>query len=1841
MVLRRFWQHSRRMIAAILLACLVGAAEFGLPAGTAVASGTPIAQLSISLGNYVSATQNTQWTFQFTTPTGLASGTLLFDDSAPGVTFSANSQDYSLYYSLSSNSNNTQIPITVRPASPGFDLVLDASVPAGAQLTLYALNTTNPTVTFGQASLSVPVVLGAYPPNAFSYSTASTTLTFNAPYLPLSVQTSSSLSGASGVTWTFSVQTTAAFSSGLVVNNSGGVQGARFSSNPADYVLRINHTPVPATVSLGSGGAFALTTSALVPAGATLTVEAYNTTNPTVPTGQTELEVPVALTLTPTANNFMDVARTTVTFQSPASSSTGSGPATVQSPSLVIGQQMAPLPPASLPGSDSTSSNFSPYTLGFDNQGDTLNRGTPSNSQTLDTQTTTINGTEVIGTVGSTSYYLTNAAAVEIPVQCTSNPNWVTACNVKVEDANNNPWPNLQVINPQGGTVSLVLGNGTTFTMPQVAVNTIAQPATVPVVSPQSQVPTSANNSLNSPDYVSSGWGPINAPGGLTLVPMPDCSGGVGTASATLLIPLNGISAQIKLVTTEVSAMLSSLAGDLGAEEENQGGASAYAAFGNIWGSSSCAFEGFVGMFALSTHSANWAEVLNTGLEGTYSQVNSTTASSLGQGQVLAFSAYNDSRTLNLAQLPLSEFQVAVMPYKILYQPPGDNSHSEFTLSQGASSQTDFTIAQETTNTVSTSNTLSWNLGLSAENVGSVNTSGTWDQTVTQANTSAISKGQSVAWTSAEDQQWQSYTSANNNGLPQLDTPGTQPWMYDEFVLEVHPQFALYDGYWCTDGTSDCGVNSSGQAQPLPAQGSTVWTLLGAQPTQFDIRAGDLLACAQGTAMPIPGTNPSEELTPSQCQSLLQLDPFAAAGTQSLDPSSTSAAGAIGNLAIPVEHYSAGMPGEGTNGSYMVQLSQSQETTNSAQQTSAFTASIDASITNGTDISAGVGPPVLQPTGGVSFENTIRSGQSVTITYSQSQTASQVVQEAASATLSDLLNPIETSIFLDTRWDTLMFQVPQPQVTSVTPSSGLGTGGLTVQVSGQDFYGGPVAVQFCPIGSSTGCTSATSSQVSSDTTLSATVPAVPPGTYCIEVVDAGGPSTCSAASQFTVETPQQQAESSGLTFPIVSSVSPSSGPDGGGTAVVLTGANLEGVQQVWFGTATPQDNPGLYNQYLESGSPNGLPTLSPAPFTVVNDGEIVACAPPVAAAETVWVAVYGTDGWSTVTPADQFTYTSGAGTTCTPSASSGTTASPPTVTAVSPSSGPITGGMMVTVNGSGFQDLQQSVACTVYGCPGGETATLLIPPKVQFCGSGAVICSPASNVQVIDSNTLLVQAPPSELGTGTVDIEVMGPGGWSTPNAGDQFTYTPSSACTTSNGACAGPGSLSLGVNPPVSVAGLGSAQVLATLLNGLGSPLSNVPVLISNSGSQSSTTEVVYTDSNGLASVNLTSAGPGTLSVEAEVYGQPNLVDRASVTFEPLPIVTGLSVHSGPTTGGTSVTISGLGFTGATTVYVGSSLITTFTVAPDGTAITFTTPPGLGTVDVRVGNDAAISGTGVADQFTYNGTSVLAPQVTSVTPSGGPAAGGTSVVIGGSGFTGATAVLFGSTPAAHFTVVSDSKITATAPPGSGTVSVTVVTANGVSSAGPNSTFTYITPLSTLTRTLSAGWNTLSVPFPLASNSNSLAAVLSDQASSLMLALTYDCATSQEAATGDCWQQVTGPLPAPMQGVFLELRSGSGPVTATLVPASSLNAPPQYGLQPGWNLVGPSSLTDTESDQTFLNGMPSSSVPLLVDPNGSLQAVSNPGQDTTHFVQNGYAYWVFSESEATLAGQIPTGGANP
>ena len=87
------------------------------------------------------------------------------------------------------------------------------------------------------------------------------------------------------------------------------------------------------------------------------------------------------------------------------------------------------------------------------------------------------------------------------------------------------------------------------------------------------------------------------------------------------------------------------------------------------------------------------------------------------------------------------------------------------------------------------------------------------------------------------------------------------------------------------------------------------------------------------------------------------------------------------------------------------------------------------------------------------------------------------------------------------------------------------------------------------------------------------------------------------------------------------------------------------------------------------------------------------------------------------------------------------------------------------------------------------------------------------------------------------------------------------------------------------------------------------------------------------------------------------------------------------------------------------------------------------------------------------------APRLSRLTPTKGPAEGGTQVTITGTGFTGGTAVEFGSTEAKNVTVSSATSLTAESPPGvPGKVDVSVTTPNGASVISSKRHFTYKKP---------------------------------------------------------------------------------------------------------------------------------------------------------------------------------------
>ena len=109
--------------------------------------------------------------------------------------------------------------------------------------------------------------------------------------------------------------------------------------------------------------------------------------------------------------------------------------------------------------------------------------------------------------------------------------------------------------------------------------------------------------------------------------------------------------------------------------------------------------------------------------------------------------------------------------------------------------------------------------------------------------------------------------------------------------------------------------------------------------------------------------------------------------------------------------------------------------------------------------------------------------------------------------------------------------------------------------------------------------------------------------------------------------------------------------------------------------------------------------------------------------------------------------------------------------------------------------------------------------------------------------------------------------------------------------------------------------------------------------------------------------------------------------------------------------------------------------------------------MDVTVTTVGGTSATSAADHFTY----VAPPTVTSVSPTSGLAAGGTSVTITGTNLTGATAVTLGGTAATLGTNTGTSLVVTTgAHAAASGVSVLVTTPGGTNAA--NTLYTYVAP---------------------------------------------------------------------------------------------------------------------------------------------------------------------------------------
>ena len=198
-----------------------------------------------------------------------------------------------------------------------------------------------------------------------------------------------------------------------------------------------------------------------------------------------------------------------------------------------------------------------------------------------------------------------------------------------------------------------------------------------------------------------------------------------------------------------------------------------------------------------------------------------------------------------------------------------------------------------------------------------------------------------------------------------------------------------------------------------------------------------------------------------------------------------------------------------------------------------------------------------------------------------------------------------------------------------------------------------------------------------------------------------------------------------------------------------------------------------------------------------------------------------------------------------------------------------------------------------------------------------------------------------------------------------------------------------------------------------------------------------------GSANVLVRNADGGAVTVNSAYY-------YTSVSSD--VTITGLSVMTGPSRGGTVLTVTGTGFSGSVVLFGGAPATNVTTLGPS--SISLRTPPGLaGAVDVTVRNGDAASAT-LAKAFTYQAGGL---ELSSISPGGGVSAGGAVVRVGGYAFAPGTKLFFGDAEATNVVVVNPTLLTATTPSAAaGTVNLRVVTPDGQSATKANG-FTFRT----------------------------------------------------------------------------------------------------------------------------------------------------------------------------------------
>ncbi len=563
----------------------------------------------------------------------------------------------------------------------------------------------------------------------------------------------------------------------------------------------------------------------------------------------------------------------------------------------------------------------------------------------------------------------------------------------------------------------------------------------------------------------------------------------------------------------------------------------------------------------------------------------------------------------------------------------------------------------------------------------------------------------------------------------------------------------------------------------------------------------------------------------------------------------------------------------------------------------------------------------------------------------------EVYEKPGLATFEGESRPTPADLFVVTSGST---------VTSVTPDEGPAAGGTVVNITGTKFGG----VAGTPCAANTvvfrdavtlSTLNASTCQFTGTNTIVVTTPQRSSGLTHVIVTIAGKSSPPTVDSEYRYDQ-----------GPIVTSISPAFGPLTGGTLVEILGTNFAGVDVV-------------------PGSSVFFGGTAATSFTVHSDTRITAVSPQSSGIQQITVT-HGQSGASPFTTNANFTYSTG-----------------PLINSISPTFGPVTGGTVVTITGTGF-------------LPGST---------VRF---GTV---QATFATVVSETRIDVTSPP---GTGNQMIRVTANGVTSPDTPLASFAYS---------------GPVITSISP---IAGPIAGGTLVTIKGQNFTSLSTVQFGVLNA-------TPTFVDTQTLTVTSPANAVGEAVFVRVTTgSGQSPEVPASLFTYTNGPIIDSLNPAAGPTTGGSIVIITGKNFTSPLTVAFGSTPAPSFNIN-SATQITVLSPSHstAEAVDVRVTKGADVSPVGVATKFTY---SSAVPIIASLTPNQGSTFGGYDVVIVGLGFTGATcpgAVKFGAMPAATCTVINDNTLSVKAPPNvSGATVVSITTANGTSAIAEN--FTYVSP---------------------------------------------------------------------------------------------------------------------------------------------------------------------------------------